>query len=618
MVAPPDFTGTVPRSPESALSMPGLPDVVFTQDQDGSYLSFYWRAIASSQLTLDEIVGHGETAPVQPVDLSAYREQCQRVMTARSPEPFRAEYVLRVPSAEKRLLLQGLISPLLDLQGQAIGVFVSAQAIALAADPMLPELPAPHQMAAELAGAEPLSSEQGLQHRSDQYHRLLTQIAWSIRRTLELQTIRQQTVDGIGATLGASRCLIFSIDAEQTLATIEAEYHQDSGGSMLGRTVSLAADTTLQRAIDNFRPCPIEQPLPIAHPLEQNCVVDDGCVVMDQVTLQGHEQSRLVVATGYQDQPNGLIVLYQCDPGRCWSEAEVNFLEELADQVGTAIAHASLFHELQRVNISLVRQQEALEDARARAEEASRLKSEFLANTSHELRTPLNGMMGFLKLILDGMADDPEEQQEFLQEALKSAEHLLDIINDVLDLAKIEAGRLQIELSPVNLNEVLAQLERSQSTSALQKGLTFEIQPPNTHDDVMVYANYQRLYQVLINLVGNAIKFTHEGGVTISTEFVRKKVVVRNQDCPGMVMLRVADTGIGVSLEKQDRLFQSFSQVDGSLTRRYGGTGLGLAISQTLVHEMGGEVNFYSMGEGLGSTVTFTVPLFQEPVAIAS
>jgi signal transduction histidine kinase len=161
-------------------------------------------------------------------------------------------------------------------------------------------------------------------------------------------------------------------------------------------------------------------------------------------------------------------------------------------------------------------------------------------------------------------------------------------------------------------------VQRSQSTSATQKKLTFEVQLPATHDELLLFANYQRLYQVMINLVGNAIKFTHEGGVTIGIEVIRKRVIIQNHELPGLVMIRVADTGIGVSLDKQDRLFQSFSQIDGSLTRRYGGTGLGLAISQRMVEAMGGEVNFYSMGEGLGSTVTFTVPLFQEPLMVAS
>ena len=129
-----------------------------------------------------------------------------------------------------------------------------------------------------------------------------------------------------------------------------------------------------------------------------------------------------------------------------------------------------------------------------------------------------------------------------------------------------------------------------------------------------MYGNYQRLLQIILNLTGNAIKFTNEGGIWISTEVIKKKVTFQNQQFPGMLKIRVADTGIGVSLDQQDKLFESFFQVDGDRTRKYGGTGLGLAISQKLVEAMGGTVNFYSMGEGLGSTVTFTVPLYQEPL----
>ncbi|HBE37056.1 MAG TPA: histidine kinase, partial [Cyanobacteria bacterium UBA11368] len=270
----------------------------------------------------------------------------------------------------------------------------------------------------------------------------------------------------------------------------------------------------------------------------------------------------------------------------------------------TAIAHATLYEELK--------------EARQQAEESSRLKSEFLANTSHELRTPLNGMIGFLKLILEGMAEDPEEQQEFIQEAYRSALHLLNIINDILDIAKIEAGKMELELGSVKLKELFDRVDDFARTQAQQKNLSLRFQLPSAHDDVIVYGNYQRLLQVMLNLVGNAIKFTHEGGVTITAEVQKKKVLFKDQELPGMVVVRVADTGIGVSLEKQDRLFQKFTQVDGGLNRKYGGTGLGLTISQKLVETMGGQVNFYSMGEGLGSTVTFTVPLYQEPLIVSS
>lgn len=244
------------------------------------------------------------------------------------------------------------------------------------------------------------------------------------------------------------------------------------------------------------------------------------------------------------------------------------------------------------------------------------MKSEFLANTSHELRTPLNGMIGFLKLVLDDMADDPAEQQEFIEEAHKSALHLLNLINDVLDLAKIEAGKMQIDMGPVSLRELLGDLENFARPQAEHKGLYFKILLPATRDAITINGNYQRLLQVLLNLVGNANKFTHEGGVTISAEVKTQKVEYQGKVWPGSVKVSVADTGIGVSLEKQDRLFQTFSQVDGERTRQYGGSGLGLAISQRLIEAMGGTMHFISMGEGLGSTVTFTTLLYQEPVMI--
>jgi signal transduction histidine kinase len=232
------------------------------------------------------------------------------------------------------------------------------------------------------------------------------------------------------------------------------------------------------------------------------------------------------------------------------------------------------------------------------------------------LRTPLNGIIGFLKLVLDGMADDPEEQQDFLQEAHKSAIHLLELINDVLDIAKIEAGKMQIDMRPVNLKELLANVENFARPLAEQKGLEFKMLLPATRDEITLNGNYQRLLQVLLNLVGNAVKFTHEGTITIQAEVKPQKAEYQGNTWPGNVKISVIDTGIGVSLEKQDRLFQSFSQVDGERTRQYGGTGLGLAISQRLVEAMGGTVHFISMGEGLGSTVTFTALLYQAPVMI--
>lgn len=462
----------------------------------------------------------------------------------------------------------------------------------------------------------PLEKDLELAISGDRHHKLLTQIAWNIRRTLDLPTIWQQTVEGLGQVLRVSRCIVCPYHPDDEVVKVVAEYCQGVICPMVGLSFQVAEDPDLRSAIATLKPINVRSQRHAA-------IATDAVAPMTLRSLIVH--SMLVITTCYQDQPNGLIVLYQDDQPRRWTEVELEFVQELAEQVGTAIAHAnliadsqSLADELQRANRSLLQKQRDLEEATRQAEEASRLKSEFLANTSHEIRTPLNGVLGFLKLILEGTIDDPQEQFESVQDAYNSALNLLDVLNDILDIAKIEAGKLLIELDPLELSELLNEAEvYARSRDKVRDGtLSFEIQKPATSDEIMLYSNYKRLRQVMLNLLNNAFKFTHEGGVTISVEIIKKKVVVRNQELPGMVKIRVADTGIGVSLEKQDRLFQSFSQVDGSLTRRYGGTGLGLAISQSLVEAMGGVVNFYSMGEGLGSTVTFTIPLYQDPLMI--
>lgn len=240
------------------------------------------------------------------------------------------------------------------------------------------------------------------------------------------------------------------------------------------------------------------------------------------------------------------------------------------------------------------------------------IKTQFLLNTTRTLRPPLYDIICLLKTIIHGLLDNPEEQAEFLDAAHKSALHLLDIINDIQDIAEVEAGRSEREMGQVRLLELLNNVRDYTYNHAQQKNLTFDIKLPETDDEIIVYGNYQRLLQVLLNLIGNAINFTHEGGITISAEVIKKKVRFKGQKLPGVVKIRVKDTGIGVSLDKQNKLFKPYRQISGDEhTRQYSGTGLGLTISQRLVEAMGGVVDFYSPGEGLGSTVTFTILLYQ-------
>ncbi len=596
---------------EKTLDLPPPPDarhasvseVVFVQDRNGRYLSVHTQP-AYPDLEPDQIVGTALTDRLVPFNVNRYQERIQRVLRQSIPEHFNCHF----HHGDQLLLLELVMSPVLAPGQVSDKVVVSGKILA---DPINEAI---------IIGSEAEQPQAILLPTPDRYQKLLTQLSRTIRRSLDLPTIWKQTAAILGESLGLSRCIVCTYEPTCQTSKVVAEYSQASLESILDQEIQVFENSYLEEAITTLRPISVQVPvsgLPSA-PLgstAQWLPCHFGC--------QGG--SGLIIASFYQDQPNGLIILCQCDKPRSWSGLELELMQELADQVGTAIAHATLLSDsqaltldLQQANTALLKQHRELEDARHQAEEASRLKSEFLANTSHELRTPLNGMIGFLKLITDGMADDPVEQTEFIQEAYRSALHLLNIINDVLDIAKIEAGKLQIELTPVRLQEILSDVEDFTRSQVQQKNLSFEVQTPPTDDEIILYGNYQRLLQVMLNLVGNAIKFTHEGGITIGVELVKKKTVVNHQELPGLVKVRVADTGIGVSLDKQDKLFQSFSQVDGSRTRQYGGTGLGLAISQKLVEAMGGVVNFYSMGEGLGSTVTFTVPLYQEPVMITT
>jgi GAF domain-containing protein len=306
-----------------------------------------------------------------------------------------------------------------------------------------------------------------------------------------------------------------------------------------------------------------------------------------EILIQSGIRAILAVPMIREDRLIGCLGVTRNRPGEFAAET-IELLQNFATQSALAIQNARLFHEI--------------EDKSRQLEAASRHKSEFLANMSHELRTPLNAIIGFSEILAEKMFGDVNEKQtEYLQDILESGRHLLSLINDILDLSKVEAGRMELDLTEFDLPNAINNALILVRERASRRGIRLV----STIDERlgMIGGDERKVKQVLLNLLSNALKFTPEGG----------RIDLRAAVNDGMVEVSVTDTGVGIAPEDQDAVFEEFRQV-GTADKKVEGTGLGLALSRKFIELHGGRIWVESQ-EGRGSTFTFTLPVRREPTS---
>jgi len=408
--------------------------------------------------------------------------------------------------------------------------------------------------------------------RSVEELRALSEVSQAINSTLDVEAVLTTIVAKAVQLSGTEAGTIYTFDQSRQ------EFHLRATQGM---------DETMIAAIDNRRSgigdTAIGKAATERRPIQIPDVLAESSLVFDIIVRAGF-RSLLIVPLLRPGQIVGALVVRRKAPGEFPTSA-VELLQTFAEQSVLAIQNARLFREIEAKGREL--------------EQASQHKSQFLANMSHELRTPLNAILGYTELMADGAYGEPSEKMMGILKRLEAnGRHLLGLINDVLDLSKIEAGQLELELSDYSVQDIAQTVRSTLEPLAADKKLAFRVEmpselPPGRGDG-------RRLTQVLINLVGNAIKFTDAGEVAIKAE-------AKN----GSFHVSVRDTGPGISAADQAKLFQEFQQADNTITRKKGGTGLGLAISKRIIEMHGGKIWIESQ-PGQGSTFAFSLPVVVE------
>jgi signal transduction histidine kinase len=397
----------------------------------------------------------------------------------------------------------------------------------------------------------------------------LGDVTQAVNSTLDLETVLSTIVAKAVQLSSTDSGVIYVFDEPDQTFRVRATYGLDEELVAALRDQQLGVSDAIRQATQN------RQPQQIAD------IRDEPPTPVREIAMRAGFRARLVLPLVGPDRVVGALVIRRKQPGD-FPKDIVQLLQTFAAHSVFAIENARLFREIEEKSHEVA--------------EASKHKSQFLANMSHELRTPLNAILGYTELILDNIYGEmPEKARTVLERLEANGRHLLGLINDVLDLSKIEAGQLTLSLDDYSLGDLVHGVVSAVEPLAAEKRLAFkaEVAP----DLPVGRGDGRRLSQVLLNLVGNALKFTDQG-----------EVAIRAAATNGAFMIAVCDTGPGIAAADQTKIFEEFQQADSSITRKKGGTGLGLSIAKRIIEMHGGRI-WVESERGKGSTFYFTLPV---------
>ncbi|NJO47639.1 MAG: GAF domain-containing protein [Oscillatoriales cyanobacterium RM2_1_1] len=466
--------------------------------------------------------------------------------------------------------------------------------------------------------------------------RLLNQVTTQIRQSLDLPVILSTAVEQMQRLLQVDRMVIYQFDFRWSVPPAQCslkeawETEQDEklflpvvpalsvspshigsvtyearSSNRIPSVMHLSEAAGCYGKVFNQTELPAKGFIRVVEDIE-NDYQGEPCLL--EFLKQVQVRAKVVLSILVQGELWGLLIAHQCFEPRHWQDHEVKFLSQITEHLSIAIYQAQLYTQVQQQKATLenrVKERtQALQDALLAAQSASRAKSEFLAIVSHELRTPLTAVIGISATLLRYFSDGstrqqipPEKQKSYLQIIHDSGEHLLGLINDILDLSQVEAGKTILQISRFSLTKLANQCLHTFREKAIQGRVhlagEFQIDPAREY----FFADQRRVRQIVLNLLSNAIKFTPAGGRVILKVFARSK----------MVIFQVEDTGIGISEDQKSLLFEKFQQLGSPYQRQYGGTGLGLALTRQLVELHSGVIQFDSR-IGQGSIFTVHLP----------